>query len=136
MRQPDLKMREEAIETVLADHPYGMEAKREARQVELGSAVWPAEVVDDLIQNRLDGAKDWVLIGGPPCQRIHRQSLAGGRHSQEDHRVYLYQEYLRIIKEHGPKVFVMENVQGLLSAVVGGEKVFDWMKRDLSWRGV
>ena len=136
MRQPDLKLREEAIETLLADHPYGVEAKREARQVELGSDVWPAEVVDDLIQNRLDGAKDWVLIGGPPCQAYSQagRSRVGGIH-KEDHRVYLYQEYLRIIKEHGPKVFVMENVQGLLSAMVGGEKVFDWMKRDLSMDG-
>ena len=32
MRQPDLKLREEAIEAILADHPYGMEAKLEARQ--------------------------------------------------------------------------------------------------------
>ena len=116
MRQPDLKLREEAIETLLADHPYGMEAKCEARQVELGSDVWPAEVVDDLIQNRLDGAKDW-LIGAAVPSLLPAGRFDGGIH-KEDHRVYLYQEYC-VIKEHGPKVFVMENVQGLLSAMVG-----------------
>lgn len=136
MRQADLKLREEAIEALLADHPYGMEAKLEVKQVELGSDLWPGEVVDDLIQDRLGGAKDWVLIGGPPCQAYSNagRSRVGGI-SKDDHRVYLYQEYLRIIKEHGPKVFVMENVQGLLSARVDGEKVFDWMKRDLSMDG-
>ncbi|MDZ7767161.1 MAG: DNA cytosine methyltransferase [Melioribacteraceae bacterium] len=36
----------------------------------------------------------------------------------DDHRVYLCKEYLRIIKKHGPSVFVMENVSGLLSAKV------------------
>ena len=51
--------------------------------------------------------------------------------NKEDHRVYLYKEYLRIIEKHKPAVFVMENVKGLLSANVDGEKVFDWMKRDL-----
>ena len=92
--------------------------------------------MDKLIRERLNGAKDWVLIGGPPCQAYSNagRSRVGGIH-KEDHRVYLYQEYLRIIKEHSPNVFVMENVQGLLSAKVDGERVFDWMKRDLSMNG-
>lgn len=136
MREPDIAERERAIEALLADHPFGAEAKAEARQVELGSSDWPAEMVDELIRERLAGAEDWVLIGGPPCQAYSNagRSRVGGIH-KEDHRVYLYQEYLRIIKEHEPTVFVMENVQGLLSARVEGEKVFDWMKRDLAMEG-
>ena len=37
---------------------------------------------------------------------------------EDDDRHFLYQEYLRIIAEHRPPVFVMENVKGLLSAKV------------------
>ena len=58
------------------------------------------------------------------------RSRVGGI-NPEDHRVFLYKEYLRIIARHHPSVFVMENVKGLLSATVNGEKVFDWIKRDL-----
>jgi DNA (cytosine-5)-methyltransferase 1 len=58
------------------------------------------------------------------------RSRVGGI-DEEDHRVYLYKEYLRIIAVHHPAVFVMENVKGLLSAKVNGEKVFDWILKDL-----
>ena len=77
-------------------------------------------------------SKKWVLIGGPPCQAysIVGRARVGGI-DNEDHRVYLYKEYLRIIAMHQPSVFVMENVEGLLSAKVNGEKVFSWILRDL-----
>jgi DNA (cytosine-5)-methyltransferase 1 len=108
------------------------EAKDEAWQAELGTEEFPPEVLDNRITKALDGTKNWVLIGGPPCQAF---SLVGrsrvGGINNKDHRVYLYQEYLRIIAKHHPAVFVMENVKGLLSAKVDGEKVFDWMKSDL-----
>ena len=89
-----------------------------------------------MITDQLGKSKDWVLIGGPPCQAYSNagRSRVGGI-DKEDNRVYLYQEYLRIIKKHKPAVFVMENVKGLLSAKVDEEKVFDWMKNDLALDG-
>lgn len=78
------------------------------------------EEIDRRIVGALNGRTDWVLIGGPPCQAY---SLVGRSRRQEtvldedkDKRVGLYKEYLRIIAEHSPAVFVMENVKGLLSA--------------------
>ncbi|MEA1972531.1 MAG: DNA cytosine methyltransferase [Candidatus Cloacimonadota bacterium] len=107
-------------------------AKKEAWNCELGSEKFPIEQVDKRIRKELKGRKDWVLIGGPPCQAY---SMAGrsrvGGIDPDDHRVFLYKEYLRIIAEHHPAVFVMENVKGLLSAKVNDEKVFDWIKHDL-----
>jgi DNA (cytosine-5)-methyltransferase 1 len=56
-----------------------------------------------------------VLIGGPPCQdfsvsKAHeRQGLNGGRGQ-------LYREFVRAVMYFQPKVFVFENVPGLLSA--------------------
>ena len=107
-------------------------AKKEAWHAELGANEFPSELIDKRIKEGLNGARDWVLIGGPPCQAysVAGRSRVGGI-DENDVRVYLYKEYLRIIAVHHPSVFVMENVKGLLSAKVNGEKVFEWMQRDL-----
>lgn len=107
-------------------------AKDEAWLCELGSPKYPTNLVDSRIVQALNGSTDWLLIGGPPCQAysLVGRSRVGGI-NKEDHRVYLYKEYLRIIAKHHPSVFVMENVKGLLSAKVGEQKVFDWILRDL-----
>ncbi|MDD5650712.1 MAG: DNA cytosine methyltransferase [Candidatus Nanoarchaeia archaeon] len=52
-----------------------------------------------------------VIVGGPPCQGF---SMAGKR-IPSDPRNSLFKEYLRLVKELKPKIFVMENVRGLLS---------------------
>ena len=78
----------------------------------------------------------WVLIGGPPCQAY---SLAGrsrmrpvqGDEFDNDHRHFLYKEYLRILSDHKPTVFIFENVKGLLSSTVEGRSVFDDIHHDL-----
>lgn len=88
--------------------------------------------VDGWIDSARDGREGWVLIGGPPCQAY---SLAGRSRKYKngrDDKHYLYEQYLKIISGHWPPVFVMENVAGLLSAVVAGERMFDRILRDLS----
>lgn len=54
-----------------------------------------------------------VVCGGPPCQGF---SIAG-RRNPSDHRNLLVKSYIQILKQVKPKYFVMENVQGILSAV-------------------
>jgi len=68
-----------------------------------------------------------LVIGGPPCQAY---SVAGrirdknGMHN--DYRNYLFESYLEVIKKlEFPKVFVFENVPGILSAEPGGIKIID-----------
>jgi len=51
-----------------------------------------------------------ILDGSPPCQGF---SIAGKR-KFDDTRNYLYKEYIRILNGLKPKVFVMENVSGLI----------------------
>ena len=84
------------------------------------------------ISKAVGDAKKWVLIGGPPCQAY---SLVGrsrvGKENENDSRHGLYRHYLRIIAEHQPPVFVMENVRGLLSARRKGRQVFERMRKDL-----
>lgn len=114
---------------------YAKTASEEAWCAELGGKNFPAELVDSRIKKALQGETNWVLIGGPPCQAY---SVVGRSRRQwkdqldtEDKRVHLYKEYLRIIAEHHPAIFVMENVKGLLSSKLDGEKMFDLIKSDL-----
>lgn len=52
-----------------------------------------------------------MLVGGPPCQGF---SLVGKR-DPNDIRSQLYKDYVRIVNQIQPKVFVMENVRLLTS---------------------
>lgn len=56
-----------------------------------------------------------VIIGGPPCQGM---SLSGFR-KLDDPRNKLYLSYIRLVDEIRPKVFVIENVPGLVSLFNG-----------------
>lgn len=113
-------------------------AASEAINAELGKT--PHEEIDSWIEKALDGAEQWVLIGGPPCQAY---SVAGrSRRTKEetavfesDKRHFLYTEYLRIIRRFRPSVFVMENVKGILSSTHGGSPIFDRILADLASPG-
>ena len=111
------------------------EAHAEARQFELGKACDNDEL-DQILNSRLKANDTCVLIGGPPCQAyslVGRSRNLGkaGYKAENDHRHFLYKEYLRIIRTRRPAVFVMENVKGILSAEVDGEKIFHHILSDL-----
>nr|WP_315229099.1 DNA cytosine methyltransferase [uncultured Albidiferax sp.] len=122
MADPDIK--------VAAAH-----AATEARCAELG--LTPHEEIDAWIREALGKEKEWVLIGGPPCQAY---SLAGRSRLRSkdpvafeaDSRHFLYTEYLRIIQEFAPAVFVMENVKGMLNSKHGGQLIFKRILADLA----
>ena len=93
------------------------------------------DLVKGLIEQRLRGRKKWALIGGPPCQAysfVGRSRMMHKLDFEEDERHFLYREYLKIITDHAPPVFVMENVKGLLSAQVNGQSMIDKIVKDLS----
>ena len=71
-----------------------------------------------------------VIIGGFPCQGF---SIANTERSMDDQRNFLYREMLRIIRDKNPKVFVAENVKGLLSMEKGN--VFKMIKKDFESLG-
>jgi DNA (cytosine-5)-methyltransferase 1 len=54
-----------------------------------------------------------LVIGGPPCQAF---STAGKREGFNDHRGNVFLTYIDRILELKPKIAVIENVRGLLSA--------------------
>lgn len=100
----------EAIETFSFNHP---KAWSEARDIE---DVNPAQVRKRLGLKK--GALD-VLVGGPPCQGF---SINAPDRFLSDPRNKLFKDYLRFLEDFEPKVFLFENVPGLLS--LGDGKVY------------
>lgn len=97
------------------------------------------EKIKEALRRNLDKKqKDWVLIGGPPCQAY---SLVGrsrtGNHDgmKKDPRQMLYKEYLGILRRYKPTVFVMENVKGINSAKVAGVRILPRIEKDLRRSG-
>jgi DNA (cytosine-5)-methyltransferase 1 len=95
-----------------------------------------SEVIS-LIHKAVDTRQPWVLVGGPPCQAysIVGRVRNGGNKSyvaDKDARQTLYVEYLQILAECEPAVFVMENVKGLLSATLNSARLFERITADLS----
>lgn len=62
------------------------------------------------IKRKIGNKKIDVVIGGPPCQGF---SLSGPRNFN-DPRNSLYLSYIRLVSEIKPKMFVIENVPGLV----------------------
>jgi DNA (cytosine-5)-methyltransferase 1 len=113
-------------------------AKREAICAELGNPS-DEELINSVIAEKLKKNRNWVLIGGPPCQAY---SVVGrSRRSKErredislfenDEKHTLYLEYLKVIARFQPAVFVMENVKGMLSSTLKGGRIFDRILEDL-----
>ncbi len=118
---------------LFARHPEAYEAARQtALRVTLG--IEAHAEVRRLIHDRLKGRDKWVLVGGPPCQAyslVGRSRMMGRPEFTRDERHTLYLEYLKIIADHRPPIFVMENVKGLLSAKIGGLLTVHRIMRDL-----
>ncbi|MCQ2128921.1 MAG: DNA cytosine methyltransferase [Bacteroidaceae bacterium] len=57
-----------------------------------------------------------IIVGGSPCQSF---STYGKKRGLEDTRGTLFYDYARLIKEIQPKVFIYENVPGLLTHDAG-----------------
>lgn len=70
----------------------------------------------NLSKNEID-----VIIGGPPCQGFS----VSGKRLIDDERNKLYKSFVKLVSELQPKVFVMENVPGLVRLFKGqvGEQV-------------
>ncbi|MDO6486164.1 DNA cytosine methyltransferase [Colwellia sp. 6_MG-2023] len=104
-------------------------ADKEAQNLELGK---DNEIINKNIVEAI-GNDECILIGGPPCQAY---SLAGSRNKKNydptaDPRNFLYKEYLKVIAQFQPALFVMENVKGMLSAKVNGESIYETIFSDL-----
>lgn len=77
-----------------------------------------------------------IIIGGPPCQAYSIAGRAQDKNSmKDDYRNYLFESYLKVVDQYKPKVFVFENVIGLLSAKPKDRFVIDLIKEELDKHG-
>lgn len=82
----------------------------------------------DYFVNQVNGID--IIIGGPPCQAY---SVAGRVRDEngmkDDYRNYLFEHYLNVVNRYRPKVFVFENVPGILSAAPDGTPITDLIRK-------
>ena len=76
----------------------------------IDSKDWYSDVIN--IQGANYKNKIDLLVGGSPCQSF---SMVGKRKGFADTRGTLFYEFARVVQESQPKVFIYENVKGLLS---------------------
>ena len=129
-----------SLDELYERHPK-QHAAAQKRAIKLSLSSRNAKRVDKLIRTALKGhRKNWLLIGGPPCQAYSlagrsRIRSEGEDEFQNDRRHVLYKEYLRIVRIFKPPVFVMENVKGLLSSSAKGVETFSKILKDFSEAG-
>lgn len=91
----------------------------------------------DITQINADELPDFdLLVGGFPCQSF---SIAGKRRGFDDTRGTLFFDIARILKEKHPRLFLLENVKGLLSHNDGRTfktiiATLDELGYDLQWQ--
>jgi DNA (cytosine-5)-methyltransferase 1 len=74
-----------------------------------------------------------IIIGGPPCQAFSSVGRAQDPNGMSnDPRNYLFENYLQVLNHYKPKMFIFENVKGLLTARPKGVKIFDIIVREMS----
>ncbi len=82
--------------------------------------------LDSLVENA-NGID--IVIGGPPCQAY---SIAGRVRDENgmrnDYRNYLFEHYLEVVNRYKPKIFIFENVPGILSATPEGTPITSLIK--------
>lgn len=111
------------------------EAESEIQPLELGTPA-AGRRLREALDLHIGRDRDFVLIGGPPCQayslvgRSRNRGIAGYK-PEEDKRHFLYRHYLKVLADYQPAAFVMENVKGILSSSVGGEQIFPQILSDL-----
>jgi DNA (cytosine-5)-methyltransferase 1 len=68
------------------------------------------DINDEMIEQYIGDQEVDIIIGGPPCQSF---STVGQR--KYDDRAKLSHQYLRLLEKIKPKMFLFENVKGILS---------------------
>ena len=96
----------------------------------VGGDITNPQVVEEILNAVEENGGIDIVIGGPPCQGFSN----AGKRMIEDPRNALYKEFVNIVIETDPKVFIMENVEGIISINEG--KTFAEIKetfRDLGY---
>ena len=91
-------------------------------------------VVKSGIDGLIGKCKVDVIIGGPPCTSYSIAGRAKNKlNSENDYRNFLFESFVKVVEHFKPKIFVFENVPGLLSSKPGGklvtERIYEAFKK-------
>ena len=90
------------------------------------------DIIDVIDKSISDNTVD-VIIGGPPCQAYSSLGRAKDENGMKnDPRNFLFESYVKILNHYLPKIFVFENVSGILTAKINDKKIIDTIIKELS----
>ncbi|MFC1583664.1 DNA cytosine methyltransferase [Candidatus Neomarinimicrobiota bacterium] len=111
--------------TAASDNVLQLELNEESLDKQLGL------ISNCLVRNNVSQVD--LIIGGPPCQAY---SIAGRSRDPDrkkyDPRHHLFRIYLKLIEQLQPRLFVYENVPGLLSAASASGVILELLRQDLN----
>ena len=94
--------------TLSRKHNFVEDAYKANYEVKDNNFFYDVKLLDGTdFKNKID-----LFVGGSPCQSF---SIAGARGGFEDARGTLFYDYCRLVNEIKPKVFIYENVYGVLT---------------------
>jgi len=77
------------------------------------------KITPKTLQQSLGASNVEIIVGGPPCKGF---STIGARASSDemmrkrfDERNFLFRDFVKVVNKVGPKIFLFENVSGLLN---------------------
>ena len=83
--------------------------------------------LSNLVEN---GGGVELIVGGPPCQAYSMAGRIRDKNAmRDDYRNYLFESYIKVVKQYHPKAFVFENVPGIFSARPGGIHIIDVIQK-------
>ena len=88
--------------------------------------------IDSLIKRQNIHKGVDVVIGGPPCQAYSLIGRPTNKDKEGDKRLYLYRIYAKFLQRYQPKMFVFENVPGILSCTSDGHSHFEDIRKCLT----
>ena len=92
-----------------------------------------AEDILSILDNTVNERTVDIIIGGPPCQAYSSAGrVRDGKRMETDKRNYLFESYVKVLEHFKPKLFVFENVTGILTATANGAKIFPQVTKALS----
>lgn len=94
------------------------------------------DLTEDILKSYVTKDVD-VLIGGPPCQGFSTIGARASSKAEIRHRIdprnTLFKQYIRILNILHPKIFLMENVKGILTKDKGA--ILDEIKKEFKATG-
>jgi DNA (cytosine-5)-methyltransferase 1 len=129
----------EALSHVEIDH-YACETLKTRMRYynyeDVDDSVLEIDITSDDIISKIEasikGKNVDLIIGGPPCQSFSSLGRAKDANGMaDDPRNFLFESYVKILNHFNPKLFVFENVTGLLSAKLNGRHIVKTIMKEL-----